>query len=294
MTANDPRDPFDRPRDPGTSAFQDPAPGGQAFEQGDRSRSDVAKEQAADVKDHAADAGKDLTRTARDEAGSVARDARSEVRSLVDTSLHELRGQASRGQQQVAAQVRTLSSEFGEMASGNENSGTASKLAKQASEQGSQLASWLENHEPSDVVEQARRFAARRPLTFLAIAAGAGLLVGRFARGMQAEHADNNGRDNEGSSNQGYRNQGYGTQGYDTQSYYQGQRYGQLAPGTRLESRPPAGGGYASPPHQQPGHPGSGYQQEEGFVPGQGVPGGPPLGDHGGSVEPGGWPGETR
>ncbi|NNG18685.1 hypothetical protein HJ590_03685 [Naumannella sp. ID2617S] len=296
MSTNDPQDPFDRNRTSGTGAFQNPNTTTGAHGTDDRSRTDVAKEQASGVKDHAAEAGKDLTQTARAEAGSVVRDARSEVRSLVDTSVHELRGQASRGQQQVAEQVRTIAKEFGEMASGNENSGTASKLARQASEQGTQLASWLEHHEPADVLDQARRFAARRPLAFLAIAAGAGLLVGRFARGMQAEHADDN------TAQQG--------QGSRSQYYYQDPGYSQVPAGTGFETQSPSAygtGAHGGPAYQQPGHAGSGYEQvqghndgltppaqEQGFVPGQGFSGGRPLGDQGGSAQSGGWSGESR
>ena len=43
----------------------------------------------------------------------------------------------------------------------------------------------LETKEPMDLLDDVRRFASRRPGTFLLVAAGAGLLAGRLTRGMR-------------------------------------------------------------------------------------------------------------
>ncbi|GAB3697049.1 hypothetical protein [Mariniluteicoccus flavus] len=160
----------------------------------DRGKTDVAKEHAAGLKDHALGAGQDLGGTAKAEAKGVARDAKNEIRGLLDTALGESRGQLRGGQSKLAAGVRSLSSEVKEMAEGGTQDGQASQLARTLASTGDDLAGWIENTEPQDVVDNVRRYAARNPITFLAIAAGAGLLVGRFARGFQAEQADQGGR----------------------------------------------------------------------------------------------------
>lgn len=49
----------------------------------------------------------------------------------------------------------------------------------------------LETREPADLLRDARRFAARRPVAFLAAAAGVGLLAGRLTRGLGDSEDEN-------------------------------------------------------------------------------------------------------
>ncbi|MGJ3510005.1 hypothetical protein [Enemella sp. A6] len=151
---------------------------------------DHAVAEAADVKDHAAAAAQDVAGTAGREAKSVARDARAEFRSLVDNGLNEVNTQAGHGQRQAAEQLRTVVDELDGMVQGSERYGLATQAAQELADRGRGLAGWLENHEPRDAVDEVRRYAARNPWTFLAIAAGAGLLVGRFVRGLRDEGND--------------------------------------------------------------------------------------------------------
>lgn len=65
-------------------------------------------------------------------------------------------------------------------------------LSHAASQRISEVADWLEQRDPQDLLNDVTRFARRRPGTFLAIAAGAGLLAGRMGRGIRdAGSADN-------------------------------------------------------------------------------------------------------
>src|SRR3712207_3819283 len=59
-------------------------------------------------------------------------------------------------------------------------------LIQQAASKGSQIAQWLEDREPSDVLEELRRFARRRPVMFLALCGLAGVVAGRLTRGAVA------------------------------------------------------------------------------------------------------------
>lgn len=72
------------------------------------------------------------------------------------------------------------------MASRADESGPMSDLAREASRRVGEFSHWLENHEPSDLLEEVKRYARRRPVAFLAITAAAGVLAGRVTRGAVA------------------------------------------------------------------------------------------------------------
>lgn len=151
---------------------------------------ETAKQQAAEVKDTAVNATQQVADTAKAEATQVVGEARDQIRGLLDQTMGEVRGRAAEGQGAIANSVRSLTSELGQMANESSASGPAAQLVGELANRGEQLSSWLENSEPADLLDEARRFAARRPGTFLAIAAGAGLLVGRLARGTREVVAD--------------------------------------------------------------------------------------------------------
>ena len=72
------------------------------------------------------------------------------------------------------------------MASSSQESGPLTDLAHQASRKGGEIAHWLENREPADVLEEVRAFARRRPVMFLGLCALAGVVAGRLTRGAVA------------------------------------------------------------------------------------------------------------
>jgi ElaB/YqjD/DUF883 family membrane-anchored ribosome-binding protein len=154
------------------------------------STTDVAKDQAADVAGTARDAGKHVAGVAGEQAGQVASEATQQVKQLVHQTRSELTEQAAAQQQRVASGLRSLSKELSTMARGSEQSGMATDLIHQASERTNAVASWLEQREPGHVVDEVTRFARQRPGAFLALAAGAGLLVGRLGRGLMAANDD--------------------------------------------------------------------------------------------------------
>ncbi|GAB3622074.1 hypothetical protein GCM10027418_01560 [Mariniluteicoccus endophyticus] len=184
-------------------------------------RKEIAKEHAADLKDHAVGAGQDLGQQAKAEALGVAHDAKAEARGLMDTVLGETRSQVRGGQSRIAEGVRAFAAEVGEMADGGQHQGQASQVARTLSSRGEDVARWLEANEPEDMLQSVKRYAARNPMTFLAIAAGAGLLVGRFARGFQAEASDDR-DDPRGFYGRDARfERGYDPRGYDRSFGYE-------------------------------------------------------------------------
>ncbi|HET9647203.1 MAG TPA: hypothetical protein VFP34_03115 [Microlunatus sp.] len=153
---------------------------------GSPSTTTVAKEQASDVKDTAVDAGKHVAATAKDEVANVAAETKQQAKSLLSSVTDEVQTQASSQQQKIAAAVHGLSKELGGMASGSAGSGPMTDLAHQASRKGGEIAHWLEDKEPRDVLTEVTAYARRRPVTFLVICGLAGVLAGRVTRGAVA------------------------------------------------------------------------------------------------------------
>lgn len=150
------------------------------------SKVDTAKGEAKQVAGTALDSGKDVAQTAKSEAANVAAEAKQQAVSLFDTVRTEAGEQASTQQQRIAEALHGLSKELGGMASGSEESGPLTDLAHQASAKGGEIAHWLQDREPADVLEAVRSFGRRRPVAFLALCGLAGVLAGRVTRSTVA------------------------------------------------------------------------------------------------------------
>ena len=153
---------------------------------GDQSTKDVAKGEAAAVKDTAVDAGKEVASTAKEEAANVAAEAKQQVQGLLSTATSEVRNQASTQQGRLASTLRGYTDELQGIGQGTAPSGVMGDLVQQAASKGSEIAQWLEDREPADVLEEVRRFARRRPVMFLALCGLAGVVAGRITRGAVA------------------------------------------------------------------------------------------------------------
>lgn len=163
------------------------APADPTSSYGEASTKDVAKGEAANVKDTAVDAGKNVAGTAKQEAANVAAEAGQQAKSLLSTATSELRSQAGTQQHRLASTLRSYSDELHGLVEGTPQAGgPLTDLAHQAAEKGSEIARWLEDREPADVLEEVRGFARRRPVAFLGLCALAGVLAGRVTRGAVA------------------------------------------------------------------------------------------------------------
>jgi hypothetical protein len=150
------------------------------------STADVAKSEAANVKDAAAGAATGVKEVAKGEAAYVAHEAKYQTRNLMDQTRSELRGQARNQQSNLALKLNGWASELGSMASKSDEPGPMTDLAGEASRRLGEFSHWLDSHEPADLLDEVRRFARRRPGTFLALAAAAGIVAGRLTRGAVA------------------------------------------------------------------------------------------------------------
>jgi uncharacterized protein YjbJ (UPF0337 family) len=134
----------------------------------------------------ATEAGKQVAGTAKEQAGELMGEARDQARTLLDRTRTEVGSQASSQQRRAAESLHSLAGELRSMASSGQQSGVATDLAQQAADKAGQLASWLQQREPGDVLGEVSSFARRRPGMFLALAAGAGVVAGRLTRSMAA------------------------------------------------------------------------------------------------------------
>ena len=185
---------------------------------------DTAKQEAGKVKETAADAGRHVADTTKEEAKRVGAEAKHQARQLLDQSVGELKGQAKSQQQRAAGGVRTFGEDLRKMANGEGGgSGFAAQVANELSDRASTAAHWLEDREPADLLEELKRFARRRPGTFIAIAGVAGLVVGRLASGIIGEAKDE--REREEMRSGGTYNT-YSTGAYGTDTYATGGTYG--------------------------------------------------------------------
>ncbi|MDQ4038388.1 MAG: hypothetical protein M3313_08575 [Actinomycetota bacterium] len=153
----------------------------------DSSTTQVAKDQASQVGGTAAQAGQQVAGVAKEQVANVAQQTKYETKNLMGQTRSELSSQAGTQQQRVAGGMRSLGSELQSMASNSDSDGPAASIARQAADRINSAAGWLEDRDPGQVMTEVQRFARQRPGAFLAIAAVAGLAVGRLTRGLTAD-----------------------------------------------------------------------------------------------------------
>ena len=151
---------------------------------------DTAKHEAGEVKDAAAGAAKDVAATAKYEAGGVARETKNQARALLEESRHELRDQASKQQQRLAAGLTSVGDDLGSMAAGSQSSGVASDIVQQVSDRVGAAGAWLADRDPAAVFSEVKAFARRRPGVFIAAGVLAGVVVGRLTRALASNAGD--------------------------------------------------------------------------------------------------------
>jgi hypothetical protein len=179
------------------SVWDEAAPGNLAPETGqgdsygaDQGTAGVVKEQAADLGQGAVQAGKHAAGTAREQTAAVTAEAARQGRDLARQAQGELAAQAGEQQKRLAGSLHALGNELAGMASQSQDPGVATDLVHQAAGTTRKVASWLEEREPGQLLEDVKTFARQRPGLFIALAAGAGLAAGRLTRGLTSSGND--------------------------------------------------------------------------------------------------------
>lgn len=143
------------------------------------------RDESSNVAKEAGDAGRRVAGVAKGEAKSVGYEARRQAKRLADQVGTEVRDQAANQQSRAASGLRNIGDEFSNMANGTgSGSGFAADLARQAGDRVGAAAQWLDERDPRSVLVEVKNFARRRPGVFLAIAVGAGIVVGRLTRAL--------------------------------------------------------------------------------------------------------------
>jgi len=176
-----------------------------------------AREEASNLAGEAGQAGRRVAGVAKEETRAVGSEARRQAKRLADQVGGEVRQQAAHQQSRAATGLRTIGDEFSNMASGQgSGTGFAATVAREAGNRVGAAAQWLDERDPRDLLEETKRFARRRPGVFIAIALGAGVVVGRLVRSL-AQPSDDEGAGATGT---------YGAGTYGTGTYGTGTGYG--------------------------------------------------------------------
>jgi ElaB/YqjD/DUF883 family membrane-anchored ribosome-binding protein len=127
------------------------------------------------------------THAVLDEAGSqaqnMAADIRRQVSVVTSRTKSELRGQAEDRAAQAARGLRNLSTQATALANGRtEEAGDLTSLVGRLGIETGALADRLESRGTAGLLEDMTRFGRRRPMVFLGVALGAGVLAGRALR----------------------------------------------------------------------------------------------------------------
>lgn len=190
-------------------------------------KADTAKEEASKLGGSAKDAGRRVAGTAKEEAHNVASEAKTQGKRLLDQAMHEASSQTKAQQQRAAEGISTFAGDLRGMVDGSGGGdGFAAQLVTEIGDRVEAAGRWLEDREPSDLLDEVKSFARRRPGTFIAIAGVTGLVVGRLTAGMisqaKAEHERERGSAGSYGSTPsgaygatGTSGYGYGTSGYD-------------------------------------------------------------------------------
>ncbi len=151
---------------------------------------EVVKDQVADLGHGGIQAGKHAADVAREQASGVAAEAGRQGEDLLRQVQDQLAEQAARGQQQLAAELLSLSEELSSMAAGSSQGGVAADLTRHVGSRARDAGQWLADRRPAQVMDEVQSFARRRPGLFVALAAAAGLAAGRLTRGVKSAGAD--------------------------------------------------------------------------------------------------------
>jgi hypothetical protein len=112
----------------------------------------------------------------------VAEEARRQTRDVTGKVGGEVRHQVDEQKHRLTHGLQDLADELADIA--DTRSGMVAGAAGDAAERTRQASTWLEQHEPRDLLTVVEDFARRRPVLFLMSAAAAGAVVGRLTRGM--------------------------------------------------------------------------------------------------------------
>jgi len=152
--------------------------------------SDTARDQAQQVTGSAAEATAQVAQTSKEQAQQVTDDVRSQAKQLAGETKTQLADQASSQRDRAVSGLRSLGDELSGMSKSSDQSGMGTKLAREGSDLTHKAADFLEQRDPTQLLDEVRSLARRKPGAFLLGAAVAGVVVGRLTRGAAGARSD--------------------------------------------------------------------------------------------------------
>ncbi len=133
--------------------------------------------------DSTAEQAKHAASVAQAEAKQVAVDVRDQARGLLTETRTQVEDQSRTQRDRLVETIRTFSDDLDGMA--EQRSGLASDAAREVANRVRSFGQQLDGREPTELLDDLRSFARRRPGMFLAGSVIAGVVVGRFLRGSR-------------------------------------------------------------------------------------------------------------
>ena len=150
-----------------------------------------ATERAKEATSTAVDQGRHVGGVAMEETRNVAGAATEQARGVLQDAVSQvgdqLGEQAAGQKERLAGTLRSFGDDLSEMVDRGGTSGMAADLAREVADRARSLGSTLESREPTQLLDDVRDFARRRPGTFLLGALAAGVVAGRVLRGAKDE-----------------------------------------------------------------------------------------------------------
>lgn len=139
----------------------------------------------------AADESRHVAGVAKDEAEQVATQAKQQARGLLDEAKSQVDEQSRTQRDRLVGTLQTFGDDLEQMASQGGRSGMATDLAREVAGRARDLGRRIDGREPTQILDDVRDFARRRPGTFLLGALAAGVVAGRLTRGAKEAGSDN-------------------------------------------------------------------------------------------------------
>lgn len=184
------------PNDPGatgTQTWPSASTGAADVPGGTDDKKDQAKQTAGTAADEARQTGAvakeeaaHVATTARDEAKNVVEESRQQVKNIADEALSQVDDQARVQRDRLVDVLRSVGDDIEKMANGQQvEGGMAKDLARQLADRAHDMGRRMDGREPTELLDEVRSFARRRPGTFLLGALAAGVVAGRVTRGAK-------------------------------------------------------------------------------------------------------------
>jgi hypothetical protein len=164
-----------------------------------------AQQEGQQLAQSAKESSAQVAQTVKEEAANVAGEVKSQARSLAGEARDQVGGRIEQQKSTAVNALRTSADELQSLTRDGDHSRLTSELTRRAAEQAHSIADYLDTKGASEILDDVRSFARRKPGVFLLAAGLAGVVVGRVVRGTVAA-----------SSSSGTAPQLTGSTGYNT------------------------------------------------------------------------------